>query len=951
VATIIVPPPTVTSAAPAQVCTAQGVVPVVITGTGFLTVDGAVAIASFTDPMKNAVMGTGGVASNCMPVAGTREAVQTCQTLTVNVPMGSIAVGVKYVVTVANPAPAGCVSVPDPMAPVTIVGTAPPTIASVSPGQICAGGGTLTITGTGFEMGASVTVGGVKSQAVNVMSPTTATAVVGGGLSPGSYPLVLTNPDGCSATSNAQVVVVQGLTVFFADPATVWNGISTQITVYGANVVGGIQKIGISPSGSGQMPTMLQITSSSGNRAQVIVPANTPAGTYDVFAQDAACGAYLVAGLKVVGKTSFAITSVTPNVGSTQNVTSVTIRSKGGFLATPRAFLSTGNAAARQLSSVAFVDTSTLTADVPAGTPVGTYDLIVINPDGTVAVLQAGYREIQNLTPVITALDPPVVASGQAFTVVGQNFANNAALTGACFNVDGTSAGPAQFNASAPAPCGASQCITVGGVYPGNYCIVTVTNPADMASFDFSALVLQTPALKTGPWQPATSMTTARRAFGQATVQATPSARFLYAAGGDNGAEKGALASVEAASVDINGKLGAWFGLPNALSSHRTFASLVAVDRWLYAVGGSDGTQALASIERAYVLSPADAPAFTDLNLDLPQQGQKGVPAGIFYYRVSALMANNDPKNPGGENLPSDPQVLQAPNLMNGCYITLTWSAVPGAAGYRVYRSPTADLSSGSEVLIADNVGATQYQDRFAAPLMVNGKVVKPLPLGATGLFTAIGTPLKTARSGAAVAGVVDPANAAVHYVYALGGNSGTEAMPNALQSTEWFSVTTANDGSQSVTAPAAGTNLTTARWQAAPMSEVIGGIGYVWAAGGLPGPAASVDGAAIGNGGVPGNFVGTGGMPGARAGLIAVAATNELVLFGGSGAAPSADGVHGVLNAPPPTVKNFNNLPNALGTARYLAGSAVQSSFLFACGGITVAGMPPTNTCETTIF
>src|SRR5207249_483980 len=126
---------------------------------------------------------------------------------------------------------------------------------------------------------------------------------------------------------------------------------------------------------------------------------------------------------------------------------------------------------------------------------------------------------------------------------------------------NGTSTPAMGYTQSAPAACGNEQCVTInGGTFIGAYCIITATNPGPPpASFDFSALVLQNASLKTGPWAPATTMVTARRALGMATVPVTPSARYLYAVGGDAGTEAGALDSVEAAPVDVFGKLGKWF--------------------------------------------------------------------------------------------------------------------------------------------------------------------------------------------------------------------------------------------------------------------------------------------------------------------------------------------------------------------------------------------------------
>jgi hypothetical protein len=302
------------------------------------------------------------------------------------------------------------------------------------PTVLCQGGGTINLTGTNFEQGATVTIGPLQGLAAAVSNSMQASVNVGGGLSPqGSpYSLTLTNPSGCSVTAAQKITVQQGLTVFFADPPTVWNGINTQITVYGANVVGGLQKVSIVLNGSNNPPTPLVIVKAVGNKAIATVPINTPAGIYDIIVQDANCPAVLPKGLKVVQNTTFMITKISPTFGWTGAPTSVTINSNNAFLATPRAYLSpagNNNTTATSLAGVAFVDGSTLTAVVPQGTQVGTYNLIVVNPDGGVGVLQNAFTEDASPVPVITDLDPGFVSSGNTFNVIGQNFANNVLIT------------------------------------------------------------------------------------------------------------------------------------------------------------------------------------------------------------------------------------------------------------------------------------------------------------------------------------------------------------------------------------------------------------------------------------------------------------------------------------------------------------------------------------------
>lgn len=160
--------PTVSSVAPVSVATTGGTV-ITVTGTGFLA---------------DATVTVGG--ANCTNVTVVSATEATC-----TAPAG--AAGSKDVVlTNANGASATKASA------VTYIEF--PTIASVAPAQgPIAGGTTITLTGTGFLAGATVTVGGVACTSVTVTSATEITCVTPAG-SAGSSDVVVTNSDQGTST-------------------------------------------------------------------------------------------------------------------------------------------------------------------------------------------------------------------------------------------------------------------------------------------------------------------------------------------------------------------------------------------------------------------------------------------------------------------------------------------------------------------------------------------------------------------------------------------------------------------------------------------------------------------------------------------------------------------------------------------------------------------------------
>src|SRR5262249_35006936 len=158
-----------------------------------------------------------------------------------------------------NPAPASCATTP----PTTFTVVPPPTITSVVPAQICAGGGDIVITGTGFGTdpnGVTVVItgpGGMQDATIVSVTDTQIHVHVNGGPPPGTYDVRVDNIDGCSATKAGALRVTPGVAVFFVDPPTVYNGISIQATIYVTGLLPEAQTVTVTiePSGGGTVTT------------------------------------------------------------------------------------------------------------------------------------------------------------------------------------------------------------------------------------------------------------------------------------------------------------------------------------------------------------------------------------------------------------------------------------------------------------------------------------------------------------------------------------------------------------------------------------------------------------------------------------------------------------------------------------------------------------------------
>src|SRR5262249_7812588 len=152
-----------------------------------------------------------------------------------------------------------------------------------------------------------------------------------------------------------------------------------------------------------------------------------------------------------------------------------------------------------------------------------------------------------------------------------------------------------------------------------------------------------------------------------ATVAGTAGTdRFVYAIAGDNG--NNPLRSVEFVSADAFGRPGMTTFLKqrNQLNTERTELGAARVGRYIYAIGGTatvgDSNQALQSVERAAILEPKDAPKGFFADVKFARTGG-GVPGGIYYYRVAAVMSGEDLFNPNGENLASTAIGLKFPTV------------------------------------------------------------------------------------------------------------------------------------------------------------------------------------------------------------------------------------------------------------------------------------------------
>lgn len=938
--------PRVTSVQPIGICSQAQMQMLTIAGTNFLTVDGVgpvlhVGPEEFTP-----------TAGDCSPLTGPSETVQQCTTLTLFVPVGTFAPG-SYMVSVTNPAPADCAS----SEPITLEVRPPPVVTDVAPRNVCSGFASVTITGTDFVSGSAVTLDGISASRVTVNSAGTSAVAEFSMLMPGG-PLTLQvdNGDGCRASAPVSVNVIPGPQLFFVDPPVVFNGITVQATAYGTGFTGAVASVSIVNSAT-EASTMLTFTTNAAKPGQVqlTIPSGTPAGSYDLLLTDgSSCGARLPDALRIVDQTTLTLgsPSMTPQFGYTGDSTPVTIDAlNNAFQALPRVYLNPTTAGpgtiAAPVGAVSFLTANRLTGLVPTpALPVGSYDLIVVNPDGTVGVSTSAFRVVGQPVPSIASLSPGSVANSNpaTFTITGADFRTPAVTL---FCVDGTGTALAMSPTANITNSTASTIdVSFNASIAGVACVVRVTNGDDQTFSEFSAVVITNPAQNLYAARQGPQLLVARRSPIALGANATSAARFLHVIAGDDGTTP--LDTVETSALDRLGVPGAFVAQRERLVVPRTHAAGTAIGRWLYVAGGSNDAGVLDSVERAAVLDPKDRGEVTDLLLEV---GAQGLDAGTWYYRVAPVMAAGDPFNPQGENLPSDPFPVRLPDLgQRKLSVTVSWSSDPGAAAYRVYRSPTPGATVGAEELIAEVMApTTQFRDTGGASLSAQ----RPLPVGSTGRWHALPS-LATPREGAGVSWGMDPGDATKAHLYVVGGRQSSTA---ATSSYEFLTLTLGAGGQQTLAAsftPGSGT-LGTARWQLAVSqatnalsSRIPAGTTYLYA---LSGSAAngmqvtSAVAAPITAGGQLGTVTSLPSLQ--RSGYGTVVAGNLVFAFGGALAAPDTGISSGEICGPgvvgcgpvaqqvPPNVINWNAGQTML-EPRYRLGTTLSGAFIYTVGGST---------------
>ncbi len=281
-----------------------------------------------------------------------------------------------------------------------------PTIAGVSPSSGPNTGGTfITITGSEFASGATVTIGGTAATSVIVVSSTEITATTPAGVT-GAADVVETNPDSGTVTDTDAFTYISVPTIAGVSPSSGPNTGGTSITITGTEF-----GIGATVTIGGTAATNVIVVSSTE------ITATTPAGATGaanvVETNPDAGGVTDTDGFTYISVPT--ITGVSPSSGPSAGGTSITIT---GTEFSSGATVTVGGTAA---TNVVVVSSTETTATTPAGAT-GAADVVETNPDSGTVTDTSGFT--YTLAPTITSANSTTftVGTSGSFMVTSTGF-------------------------------------------------------------------------------------------------------------------------------------------------------------------------------------------------------------------------------------------------------------------------------------------------------------------------------------------------------------------------------------------------------------------------------------------------------------------------------------------------------------------------------------------------
>jgi IPT/TIG domain/Putative Ig domain/NHL repeat/Glycine rich protein len=401
------------------------------------------------------------------------------------------------------------------LGPATTITNAAPAVSTVSPDAgPTAGGGQVTITGTGFAQNPYVAFGSTQATSVHVQSPGSLTATVPPGS--GTVDVTVATDGGTSSTVPADQYTYDATpTVTGVSPAGGSPAGGNTVTITGTNFLSGATiAFGSNPATSVTFKSATQLTATvpSASPGTVDVTVTTPGGTSPTSAADE------------YGYDRPTVSSVSPAAGPTAGGTTITITGTNFVSGATVAFGS------NPATAVSVQSATKLTATAPSASS-GQVDATVTTSGGTSPTSSAD-QYTYDAKPTVTGVSPDggPIAGGNTVTITGTSFASGATVhfgskAGTSVNVQSAT------TLTAVAPAGSNGTVDVTVSTPGGS---SATSSADQYAYGPPSVSAVNPV--TGP-------TTGGNAV---TVTGTG---FVSGATVDFGTKAGTLVNVQSATT------------------------------------------------------------------------------------------------------------------------------------------------------------------------------------------------------------------------------------------------------------------------------------------------------------------------------------------------------------------------------------------------------------------
>ena len=288
----------------------------------------------------------------------------------------------------------------------------------------------LTVTGTGFQSGATTTFSGtgITVNSTTFVNATTLTVnvTIAGGATVGTSTITVTNPDAGSATSGSIFTVNAAPTVTAVSPTSRDAGaVSQSLTVTGTGFVSGATT---SFSGSNITVNSTTFVSATTLTVNISISSGALVGTRAITVTNPDAGNGTSGSIFTVNGAP-TVTAVSPTSRDAGAVNqNLTITGTNFITGATVAFSTNGIT----VNSTTFNSATSLSVNISiaSGATVGTRTITVTNGDGS--VVTSGSIFTVNAAPTVTAVSPSSRAQGtsnQSLTVTGTNFITGATAT------------------------------------------------------------------------------------------------------------------------------------------------------------------------------------------------------------------------------------------------------------------------------------------------------------------------------------------------------------------------------------------------------------------------------------------------------------------------------------------------------------------------------------------